>query len=764
MKKHFKNISYLLLGCTMYSSCTNEVIEQAISQNEVIKKITFTTKPFLHGNNSRTIFNIDNEVKEYWKQTDTIGVFPLKGAQSYFPMIEGDSISSATFNGGGWALIPSTQYAAYYPFNFENRYVNDITLNYEGQKQDANASTTYLGEYDYMVAQLTTPSNEAVAFNMEHLGSLLSFKVTLPEGTYKGIKLLTDSSFVTKASLDMSDTPYKVTPIEYCDSVYMSLDSVIIDKENKELNAYMFLSPVDLSANKLNLKMVNTSGVELCYELTPTKLEASKYYQFEVNDYTVDEYSVASSLDCLLDTLQLSLKNMVNHDSGYQCFGGAEGAMMCSDVAADDITWKTNTWMKAAYLGWGCNQNNESGYNRIFWEFYYDRINEANRLLEALSLIEPYISESTKTLFNQIKGEAMCIRAWGHLNLVQIYAERYNEAGNNIQSGIPYRESSTIISLPRHTVEDVYNKINNDLDEAAKLLEGIEIEYYYPRDIESHYSEKVVYGLKARAAMAMHDYINAIVNVEKAIYLAEESGNTLMIGEQLYHGFADIIWDTHEAMWASSPQDVETIFFYSFYAYMSWNFSSTAIRQGVKCINADTYDTMSATDLRRAWWDPTGNKSVPLSSFIKTPYQNRKFKARSFDSSDVSSISVGNVPYMRLAEMYLTYAEALARAGRDAEAQNVFTKFQITRDPSYVSKGNIGDELIEEIMNSRRIELWGEGFRFFDLKRLHLPIKRGRNFDIAFCTFLEKDADADGWVWEIPKTELDANPLCTSNY
>ena len=45
-------------------------------------------------------------------------------------------------------------------------------------------------------------------------------------------------------------------------------------------------------------------------------------------------------------------------------------------------------------------------------------------------------------------------------------------------------------------------------------------------------------------------------------------------------------------------------------------------------------------------------------------------------------------------------------------------------------------------MNSRRVELWGEGFRFYDLKRLHLSIKRGSNFDIAFCTFLEKDKDA----------------------
>ena len=114
--------------------------------------------------------------------------------------------------------------------------------------------------------------------------------------------------------------------------------------------------------------------------------------------------------------------------------------------------------------------------------------------------------------------------------------------------------------------------------------------------------------------------------------------------------------------------------------------------------------------------------------------------------------------------MYLIAAEAYARAGQDAQAQDIFSRFQVTRDPEYVGNGNTGDALAEEIMNSRRVELWGEGFRFTDLKRLNLPIKRGRNFDITFCTFLEKEAGADGWIWEIPKIETDYNPLCEKNY
>ena len=443
-------------------------------------------------------------------------------------------------------------------------------------------------------------------------------------------------------------------------------------------------------------------------------------------------------------------REMVSQESGRQAMGGEPGFMMMRDCEGDDMTWLTNTWMKASWLGWQANMNETSSDNRHIWRIHYQWILNANKILEGLETVP--VATGEEDLYNQIKGEALCIRAFAHFDLVQLYAGRYKQGGGNSQLGIPYRETSEVSEMARHTVEEVYSKINADLNEATSLLAGIKA-----NDV-NHYTEKVAWGLKARVALAMQDYANAANYAEKAIQLAEADGNKLMEGDQLFCGFADIATDTDEGMYVALTPDDQTVYFYSFYAYMSWNFSSTAIRQGVKAINADTYDTMSETDLRRAWWDPTGKMDVPTSAFKKTEYQNRKFTARA------TSNAVGNVAFMRLAEMYLIVAEAYARGGNDAKAQEVFTKFQVTRDPEYVGNGNTGDALAEEIMNSRRIELWGEGFRFTDLKRLNLPIKRGRNFDITFCTFLEKEAGADGWIWEIPKIETDYNSLCEKNY
>ena len=495
-----------------------------------------------------------------------------------------------------------------------------------------------------------------------------------------------------------------------------------------------------------NIKKLSLGILALCAICTTSCKED---FLDTVPTTAIGDATIFSSLDNLYIALNGIHKEMVSQESGYQCMGGEPGIMMCVDCCADDITWLTNTWMKAAYLGWTCTYSPTSGYNSTIYRLYYQWILNANKILEGVEEFKDVTSEKEKDLYKQIKGEALCIRGWAHFNLVKLYGDRY---GGTTYDGIIYRTSSEVGEQARETTNHSYELALKDVQDAAELLKGIKV-----NDV-NHYSEKVAYGILSRIALHMHNYSDAASYADKAITLAKADGHKLMDSSNIYNGFADVTTKTNEALYAAMTPDDMTVYFYSYYAYMSWNFSATAIRQGVKCINADLYDTMSETDLRRAWWDPTGKMDVPTTAYVKNAYQNRKFTARS------TSNAVGDVAFMRLAELYLNKAEALARAGDEGTAQTVFTEFQETRDPAYKSQGNTGEALIEEIMNSRRVELWGEGFRLGDLKRLNLPIKRGRNFDISFCTFLEKDADAKGWAWEIPDAETDYNPLCTKNY
>ena len=47
------------------------------------------------------------------------------------------------------------------------------------------------------------------------------------------------------------------------------------------------------------------------------------------------------------------------------------------------------------------------------------------------------------------------------------------------------------------------------------------------------------------------------------------------------------------------------------------------------------------------------------------------------------------------------------------------------RDPEYVCNGTTTDAVVEEIVFQKRVELWGEGQSFFDIKRLNYSVTRG---------------------------------------
>mgnify|MGYP003512586488 FL=1 len=182
--------------------------------------------------------------------------------------------------------------------------------------------------------------------------------------------------------------------------------------------------------------------------------------------------------------------------------------------------------------------NETNGYNYKFWQIYYQWILNANKILAGLEEVEI----TSQELFDQIKGEALCIRAWAHFNLVQLYAKRYEAGKDNTQDGIPYREKAVAEEQARNSVEDVYAKINNDLDEACILLSGIKV-----NDV-NHYSEMVAWGLKARVALTMQDYNNAAVYAGKSISLAEAGGHRLMTGSQLNCGFANITTEDRKSV------------------------------------------------------------------------------------------------------------------------------------------------------------------------------------------------------------------------
>ena len=81
------------------------------------------------------------------------------------------------------------------------------------------------------------------------------------------------------------------------------------------------------------------------------------------------------------------------------------------------------------------------------------------------------------------------------------------------------------------------------------------------------------------------------------------------------------------------------------------------------------------------------------------------------------------VPFMRATEMYLYEAEACAELGRSGEAQAPLEEINLPHNPEYKCTAT-GQALIDEVRLYRRVELWGEGFNWYDFKRWNIPVDR----------------------------------------
>jgi starch-binding outer membrane protein, SusD/RagB family len=429
----------------------------------------------------------------------------------------------------------------------------------------------------------------------------------------------------------------------------------------------------------------------------------------------------------------------IQYDSQDQ--GGQGSIMINNDMLGDDLvmTAAGNGWFNSNYQ-WVTHRTTSAAFLKYTYYFYYRIISNANMIITNIDKVDADADEK-----GIIKGQALAYRAWAYWNLVQMYGKRYDATTNNSQLGVPLVLVNTIEPLPRATVADVYAQINKDIDTAVVKLEG------YDGDNRSQISVRVAKGIKARVALTQQDWATA------AQYAAEaRAGVSLMSNEDYVKGFND--YNNAEWMWGSHQISEQTTYFYSFFAFISANYNSSAIRTNPKAINAVLYEQMGAEDVRRKVWSPTGAGIPVPSGGITAPYVNKKFLV-------ATSSSIGDVPIMRAAEMYLIEAEAKARLNDNGGAADALFTLVSNRDPNYTKSTNTGDALLQEILIHRRIELWGEGFRLYDLKRMNLPLDRtGTNHSSILANgLMQVPAGDNRWEFLFPQDEINANIYIEQN-
>jgi starch-binding outer membrane protein, SusD/RagB family len=389
---------------------------------------------------------------------------------------------------------------------------------------------------------------------------------------------------------------------------------------------------------------------------------------------------------------------------------------------------------------------NDSRSERLWW-YYYRTINNANNILAKIDAASGPQADK-----DNIKGQALTIRAYAYYNLINYFQHTYK--GNETKPGVPLITAPSTVSKGRGTVQEVYTQIVKDLTDAEPLLTG------KTRIHMSHINVNVAQGFRARVALQMEDYATAATYANKA-----RQGRSPMSTAQYKAGFSKITDGNPEWMWGMEVITDQSTIYASFYSHMDITTGGYANLGGQKKITKDLYDQIPAGDVRKEVFTTPGSGTCSAAS-PNPNYNQVKFHVPTPGSWAADYI------FMRAAEMYLIEAEALARQGQDASARTVLETLIKARNPAYSAASFAGTALVNEILLQRRIELWGEGFAYFDIKRLKQGLNRpsgagnhggsntmtgscaGNNYDPILYTLAPEDPR---FLMKIPQKEIDAN-------
>lgn len=534
--------------------------------------------------------------------------------------------------------------------------------------------------------------------------------------------------------------------------------------------------------------MKNIKTVALLAAFTILFSSCAKDFMDTKSTSSVDQVTMFETTENCMAALN-GIHRLMYDNSGYTAEGGMETLIIWLDLLGEDMVVTNNTAQLVDVGQWTVHRSNTHSYLLYQFRNLYSIINNANMLIENIDG-----AQGGEDVKNYIKGQAHAYRAYAYFVLVQCWGGRYKAEGNNSQLGVVLRKKVGQENLPRESVENVYTYINQEIDAAIDLLSKVSVKKTNKTHIDVH----VARGIKARVLLTQGKWREA---AEMAKLVVDKSGAKLQADTYTTTKMRFADQSNTEWLWGKLGLEEQ----YSggcLFDFMS-NKNFIYAYQSPRAIYNKLYDKISPTDVRKNVWLPEAQDPNSTPRPIVSPgngcianYMSQKFLLTN------SSMKNGDVPWMRLPEMMLIEAEGYARAGEDALAAQALYPLAVQRDPQYALSTNTGQDLIDEIMIQRRVELWGEGFRFLDLKRLDMPLDRGpktrtelgysddswassltlegnskmptnvdpeaSNFNMYDNHHMGEDcrtrpAGHNDWQFAFPKKETDQNPLCEQN-
>jgi len=458
------------------------------------------------------------------------------------------------------------------------------------------------------------------------------------------------------------------------------------------------------------------------------------------------------SLTSCNDWLDVELDNKVDDDKLFntaegfkEALAGVYSKMSKSSMYGGRLTmeyidvlaqyYNTNS----TYEYWKDYDYNNSGCRSIIsgmWNNLYSCISQVNCILEWTDKNAGVLSESDR---NQIRGEALALRAFLHFDIYRLFAPDVKWAQN--AEGIPYNKEFGVSLPPMYLTKEVVQLVINDLLEAEKCLQNDPIQNVVPymirtstsagdvvdqaaKDEMDKYVARVnLYSVKAmlaRAYQARGEYAAAVSKAKEVI----DSGKFRLLEASSIdqsENMVDLLF-SDEHIFSLRNKELST-YTKSIFKETSGGLSAALRMEGAY----NLYDG-NRDDFRYSKWyvDFDVIKYVP----------------------DSNSIFTTKVPLIKLSEMYLLIAECTYDTDPDEARRyvNMLRRHRIrgnqegAGDWMYLSR--------EDIFKEMRREYIGEGQMWFVYKRNRLNLSGGLTGTI--------EASDDIFVFPLPDEEIES--------
>lgn len=339
------------------------------------------------------------------------------------------------------------------------------------------------------------------------------------------------------------------------------------------------------------------------------------------------------------------------------------------------------------------------------WMDSYNTINRVNNVMSAIDKVDQAERAS-------VEGQARFVRGMLYFELVNLYGKFWGDGDNNTNLAVPLvltptRGITTVDNRTRASVAQIYAQVLEDLTKAEQLLPSSLTNTGFATKNAASAILSRVYLAQGNYALA-RDAANRVITSSKHSLAPtfEDAFNDNANTEELI--FRIIVTDQDGA------NDLNT-----FYA------SSSNQGRGDIRVQTKHLALYSPEDTRGKFFNVLNRNVFTL-----------KFADR-----------YGDLPIIRLSEMYLTRAECNFRLGTSIGA-TALSDINLIRTRA---EANILPSLtLSDIIKERRLELAFEGSNYLDIKRNKLKVGT-------------VDYNANSLVLPVPQREIDTNKSLIQN-